>query len=1572
MLPPREKPASEASMFSCLAQALRMLRMLVELRSAEPGACDAQLLAMRNAQGIVFMTQRKAGLVVSGTLTSGIIICRTPGGWSAPSSVGGAGLGMGLQLGAQSTDIIVSLQTGEAIDNLLSAGKIRLGGDAHYTMPEAMPGVSHGGTSSRAVASGSDGVTAWPVSRHGIFGGISVDGMTLSMRDSDNAAVYGGPVPVGDILGGRVSPPAEALELYAMLNMLLDHPDSVRGMVGHATHTSVGDTAGADAQHKARTMGTGSHARRVDDGATHDERERLNRHRTTFQERRHPEPTVALSPFSNPFDSTVSKERERSAAAEAEALDERRQREAVESECRLELQASQDAVAELRRKVAELTRKLEAERARRRDIEQDRARALTALADAERRLTELQREIDAERRRRLSDEAAVEGRADDLRLELEGERRARSLAEEARLAAQRALDELRTRAAEAAREWDASRERMGRDLKAAQARASTAESATARAAAARSSGAVIVAESQEQLDAERRRSEQLQAELHRLTEVVEAARKDKASAVESKAVLQASLDASLQRVLELERAGAARRLQCASLRRVTMHAQSDMRRMRKVLAETQAQLLELQNRAKMDDADARAVTELRRQVDSAQLEVARVNAALQQERREGLQASEEVQQRLDSLERSLAEEVAKSASLEHELAAVQGTVTAELAEAQRSLTELEAQLSEERKRSTALARELSEAQQQHVDKDAASATSVAPDTTVLPTPPSFPCLPTTIPCMPATSNTNAEAIRFEARAEEASAALQRAQEEAAQAEAELRRRADASERELKVQCDRNASLTEQLGAIQRQMATSIATAAESDDRHSREVEQLRVRAAQAEAAHERTREGASQAEAEWRRQVEELRSTLSSERDGRASLAERLAASEAAAGAARFQSDEDAQSVRALQAMEATLQAKLGALERQLGETREIAARDAAAAQATIALQRERQEAVQALAACRQEVLTLKGELTAEQLKSVALSEQLASAQQAALRMHHHDKLQPQLQRLESNVQGKLDLLEQQLCDARREASKSASQLAMLTNAAVATPSLPAYQAPSPLPPTGVTEAATRGLWWCLGGMDEQIAEAKQRQQEAETALQREAETLQAVRREMAAASVSAQQGLAQEAEKCAALQRELDTMHTAAQVSATEKEALQRELAAVRSDLERSRSDVDQARADAAAGRAALVEAAHSDQAARDVIEAQRRALEEEVGRLEVALRHTEERAAKGHAAAIELASEAQTRIDASMEAARVSSAQAAERLASGLRAELERERELAADAQQKLSLALAEVATMQERGKEEEHRRRHTQADREGLLARLKAAEEAEANERRRREEDVAAEAKRIKAFWEGEAGRRHEAGRLEVQREWRKLEATMQARAAEQKQQSAKQLADVESLLQAARTDAAEAVAHCHTLVAEIRTLEGQLRTAPKPSPAKPVAPRKIAGKGKEKPCSGRPVPAATSLPPSPTPSPDPEPLEATGASNARRRGWEWVEQQQLSGDMLTATKMAQAAVAAAEAVAKSPQSGNPVAVSSKRKTRKGNGETGPKSTADTIIEVDPAVGSNTSRIARVLFS
>ena len=52
---------------------------------------------------------------------------------------------MGLQLGAQSTDILIALKTDKAVSELISQGRMRFGGDAHFTVPEALPGPSHGG-----------------------------------------------------------------------------------------------------------------------------------------------------------------------------------------------------------------------------------------------------------------------------------------------------------------------------------------------------------------------------------------------------------------------------------------------------------------------------------------------------------------------------------------------------------------------------------------------------------------------------------------------------------------------------------------------------------------------------------------------------------------------------------------------------------------------------------------------------------------------------------------------------------------------------------------------------------------------------------------------------------------------------------------------------------------------------------------------------------------------------------------------------------------------------------------------------------------------------------------------------------------------------------------------------------------------------------------------------------------------------------------------------------------------------------------------------------------------------------
>ena len=129
----------------------------------------AQVAALASAKGVVFMTKVKAGFLFSGTVAAGFIVCRTSDGrWSAPSSLGAAGMGVGMQLGAQTTDVLIALDSYEAVDGLIRSGRMSFGGDAHYTVPQALtgqtPSQSHGGASHRAM--GGQGVTAYSRSQY--------------------------------------------------------------------------------------------------------------------------------------------------------------------------------------------------------------------------------------------------------------------------------------------------------------------------------------------------------------------------------------------------------------------------------------------------------------------------------------------------------------------------------------------------------------------------------------------------------------------------------------------------------------------------------------------------------------------------------------------------------------------------------------------------------------------------------------------------------------------------------------------------------------------------------------------------------------------------------------------------------------------------------------------------------------------------------------------------------------------------------------------------------------------------------------------------------------------------------------------------------------------------------------------------------------------------------------------------------------------------------------------------------------------------------------------------------------
>jgi len=179
---------------------------------------------LKEAKGIAFITTLRGGLVYTGTVGTGIVIAKLSNGeWSGPSSLGVAGMGWGLQIGASSTDSVIVLNTTAAVKAFSGSGQVKFGGN----MSVAAGPVGRDGAVDVNVGDG--GVAACYSYSHsrGAFAGISLQGSVLIARDKDNAKFYGQKVTPSAILTGLVKPPHDDdLELlYKSLNQILS-PDT--------------------------------------------------------------------------------------------------------------------------------------------------------------------------------------------------------------------------------------------------------------------------------------------------------------------------------------------------------------------------------------------------------------------------------------------------------------------------------------------------------------------------------------------------------------------------------------------------------------------------------------------------------------------------------------------------------------------------------------------------------------------------------------------------------------------------------------------------------------------------------------------------------------------------------------------------------------------------------------------------------------------------------------------------------------------------------------------------------------------------------------------------------------------------------------------------------------------------------------------------------------------------------------------------------------------------------------------------------------------------------------------------
>jgi lipid-binding SYLF domain-containing protein len=146
----------------------------------------------------------KGAFVFGAQYGQGVVTCRTGHGWSAPVFIRMAGGSWGLQIGGQSTDLILIAVNERGFQDLLK-NKFKIGGDASA----AAGPVGRSGTASTDWKMGAE-LLSYSRTK-GLFAGIDLDGTSVSQNSEDTEMYFGGPHRFEAVLKGEVAVPPGAV-----------------------------------------------------------------------------------------------------------------------------------------------------------------------------------------------------------------------------------------------------------------------------------------------------------------------------------------------------------------------------------------------------------------------------------------------------------------------------------------------------------------------------------------------------------------------------------------------------------------------------------------------------------------------------------------------------------------------------------------------------------------------------------------------------------------------------------------------------------------------------------------------------------------------------------------------------------------------------------------------------------------------------------------------------------------------------------------------------------------------------------------------------------------------------------------------------------------------------------------------------------------------------------------------------------------------------------------------------------------------------------------------------------------
>ena len=170
---------------------------------------------MRQSAGVAIIPDMfKGGFIVGGSYGKGVVVARKDGKWSGPSFVYiGAG-SVGLQIGAQLTDLILVVVGQGTMDSFLRSN-FKLGADA---------AVAAGPVGAQATAATDlflkGGIYSYSRAK-GLFAGVSLEGAGLGTEFDLNRAYYQTTSNPKEILYGQVETPESGKKLFEALNKFI-------------------------------------------------------------------------------------------------------------------------------------------------------------------------------------------------------------------------------------------------------------------------------------------------------------------------------------------------------------------------------------------------------------------------------------------------------------------------------------------------------------------------------------------------------------------------------------------------------------------------------------------------------------------------------------------------------------------------------------------------------------------------------------------------------------------------------------------------------------------------------------------------------------------------------------------------------------------------------------------------------------------------------------------------------------------------------------------------------------------------------------------------------------------------------------------------------------------------------------------------------------------------------------------------------------------------------------------------------------------------------------------------------